>query len=122
MVNLCTVNVYLSGTYDSLLTETFETQSVCVFSDIAKGTFDPIALRKAKTLWSFGHSECNRVNLLLASMDDLATATEIYSQNKEFAHREIISFQSRLPMVVVVESLFYVHGKHLRSRRDGQLT
>ena len=23
----------------------------------------PIALRKAKTLWSFGHSECNRVNL-----------------------------------------------------------
>ena len=25
--------------------------------------FNPIALRKAKTLWSFGHSECNRVNL-----------------------------------------------------------
>ena len=22
---------------------------------------NPIALRKAKTLWSFGHSECNRV-------------------------------------------------------------
>ena len=22
---------------------------------------DPIALRTAKTLWSFGHSECNRV-------------------------------------------------------------
>ena len=23
--------------------------------------FNPIALRMAKTLWSFGHSECNRV-------------------------------------------------------------
>ena len=23
--------------------------------------FNPIALRTAKTLWSFGHSECNRV-------------------------------------------------------------
>ena len=23
---------------------------------------NPIALRMAKTLWSFGHSECNRVN------------------------------------------------------------
>ena len=24
--------------------------------------FNPIVLRMAKTLWSFGHSECNRVN------------------------------------------------------------
>ena len=24
--------------------------------------FNPIALRMAKTLWSFGHSECSRVN------------------------------------------------------------
>ena len=24
--------------------------------------FNPIALRKAKTLWSFGLSECNRVS------------------------------------------------------------
>ena len=24
---------------------------------------NPIALRSAKTLWSFGHSECNRVTL-----------------------------------------------------------
>ena len=24
---------------------------------------NPIALRKAKTLWSFGHSECSRVKL-----------------------------------------------------------
>ena len=23
--------------------------------------FNPVALRMAKTLWSFGHSECNRV-------------------------------------------------------------
>ena len=26
------------------------------------------------------------------------------------------------PLVVVVVLLFYVHGKHLRSCRDGQLT
>ena len=25
-------------------------------------SLNPIALRMAKTLWSFGHSECNRVN------------------------------------------------------------
>ena len=33
-----------------------------------KFALNPIALRTAKTLWSFGHSECNRVkgmNLLL---------------------------------------------------------
>ena len=24
--------------------------------------FNPIALRRTKTLWSFGHSECNKVN------------------------------------------------------------
>ena len=29
------------------------------------GKFNPIALRTAKTLWSFGRSECNRVNGVL---------------------------------------------------------
>ena len=28
---------------------------------------DPIALRMAKTLWSFGHSECKRVKAKLVS-------------------------------------------------------
>ena len=28
------------------------------------GSFSPIALRAAKTLWSFCHSECNRVKIL----------------------------------------------------------
>ena len=34
------------------------------------------------------------------------------------------NFQQNLPVVVVVVVLllFYVHGKHLRSCRDGQLT
>ena len=27
--------------------------------------FNPIALRMAKTLWSFGHSECNRVKNIM---------------------------------------------------------
>ena len=31
-------------------------------------------------------------------------------------------FQSYQDDVVVVDLLFYVHGKHLRSCRDGQLT
>ena len=33
---------------------------------------NPIALRMAKTLWSFGHSECNRVktNLMLDLLND----------------------------------------------------
>ena len=28
---------------------------------LVKENFNPIALRTAKTLWSFGHSECNRI-------------------------------------------------------------
>ena len=32
------------------------------FSEMRQGVFNPIALRMAKTSWSFGHSECNRVN------------------------------------------------------------
>ena len=31
-------------------------------SGIISLIFNPIALRKAKTLLSFGHSDCNRVN------------------------------------------------------------
>ena len=27
--------------------------------------FNPVALRTAKTLWSFGHSECNRVKVAI---------------------------------------------------------
>ena len=30
--------------------------------------FNPIALRTAKTLWSFGRSECNRVKLSFDKM------------------------------------------------------
>ena len=36
---------------------------------------------------------------------------------KTFRQRNVITF-----FVVVVALLFYVHGKHLRSCRDGQLT
>ena len=32
--------------------------------------FNPIALIMAKTLWSFGHSECNRVNKKQDSVTD----------------------------------------------------
>ena len=32
---------------------------------VISGMFNPIALRLAKTLWSFGHSECNRVKVLV---------------------------------------------------------
>ena len=35
---------------------------------------------------------------------------------------EVISQKLVLPIVVVVVLLFYIHGKHLRSCRDGQLT
>ena len=55
---------------------------------------NPIALRKAKIVYNFGLSECNRV--------------------KELNHSMIF--------FVVVALLFYVHGKHLRLCREGQLT
>ena len=32
---------------------------------ISLAQFNPIALKAAKTLWSSGHSECNRVNKVL---------------------------------------------------------
>ena len=38
--------------------------------------------------------------------------------NNHFAHGPY----NQLGFVVVVALLFYVHGKHLRSCRDGQLT
>ena len=36
-------------------------------SNICLKAFNPIALRTAKTLWSFGHSECNRVKIQLVN-------------------------------------------------------
>ena len=33
----------------------------CKFCPLLFGTFIPTAVRAAKTGWSFGHSECNRV-------------------------------------------------------------
>ena len=33
------------------------------FSAMMAQMLNPIALRMAKTLWSFGHSECNRVKI-----------------------------------------------------------
>ena len=32
------------------------------------GLFNPIAPRMAKTLWNFGHSECNRVKAILRAL------------------------------------------------------
>ena len=31
------------------------------YSEIKNKFFNPIALRMAKTIWSFGRSECNRI-------------------------------------------------------------
>ena len=44
---------YASNTYLDLL-----------FKGMITVFLNPIALRMAKTLWSFGHSECNRVNMV----------------------------------------------------------
>ena len=35
----------------------------CILGQVVLFLFNPIPLRMAKTLWSFGHSECNRVKL-----------------------------------------------------------
>ena len=56
---------------------------IASMDDKARGsTLNPIALRAAKTLWGFGHSECNRVkgkNLL------------------QEEQKQILFFKSRLP-------------------------
>ena len=39
-------------------------QNYQCLNDLQIQTFNPIALRTAKTLWSFGRSECNRVKYL----------------------------------------------------------
>ena len=41
----------------------------------------------------------------------------VYSKNKYSFHKKL-----GLRLVTIVALLFYVHGKHLRSCRDGQLT
>ena len=43
-------------------------------------------------------------------------------KNNEFSIWNIYYFTFGTIVVVVVVLLFYVHGKHLRSCRDGQLT
>ena len=39
--------------------------------------FNPIALRTAKTLWSFGFSECNRVNRLLVFIRNMLAVSDL---------------------------------------------
>ena len=39
-----------------------------IVPELASKTFNPIALRTAKTLWSFGCSECSRVKVRLAQV------------------------------------------------------
>ena len=45
--------MYFACRYDRQLLTMFE---------LDRSVINPIALRMAKTLWSFGRSECNRVN------------------------------------------------------------
>ena len=45
----------------------------------------------------------------------------IYSADPAMQNKARVGINSLLP-VVVVDLLFYVHSKHLRSCRDGQLT
>ena len=49
------------------------TYSGCLQTDNGDKSYriNPIALRTAKTLLSFGHSECSRVNIVLTSFDIL---------------------------------------------------
>ena len=79
---------------------------------------NPIALRIAKTLWSFGYSECNRAkekNLLLMELRE-----DPHFERRKNYEIDRVAFPESCCFVVVL--LFYVHGKHLRSCRDGQLT
>ena len=78
----------------------------------------PLALRKAKIAYSFGFSECNGVKYKHGPhRTDNSRVIPLNCNRKRYGRKwHIIRF------VVVVALLFYVHGKHLRSCRDGQLT
>ena len=70
---------------------------------------NPTALRKVKIVYNFILSECNRVELCSTkpgSRSKSANDTGVQCQDIDF----------------VIVLLFYIHGKHLRSCRDGQLT
>ena len=46
-----------------IIVDPFERACTSSKQEVTKlSPFNPIALRMAKTLWSFGHSECKRVN------------------------------------------------------------
>ena len=49
-------------------------------SHLIKMKFNPIALRRAKTLWSFGRSECSRVKVLEYS----SIFSVIYKKGNDF--------------------------------------
>ena len=48
---------------ESILGRRKELFTICLNPSPSIVSFNPVALRKAKTLWSFGFSECNRVNI-----------------------------------------------------------
>ena len=50
--------------------------------------FNPVALRMAKTQWSFGRSECNRVKLLKMNIN-------------QFKYRSGINDQQQLKVVIL---------------------
>ena len=72
----------------------------------------------------FGYSICEKI--VIASCEDLCDTilVLIHSEVLESVFHEILAYrQNRASfVVVVVVLLFYVHRKHLRSCRDGQLT
>ena len=58
-----------------------------------KGWLNPIALRKAKIVYNFGLSECNRVNLLMIEGSD-PTSTEMPYTINWVSFSESISLHS----------------------------
>ena len=57
---MCGILFYQSGAYG--YTVRGSNSAIVTFAYLLnKSTHNPIALRVAKTLWSFGHSECKRV-------------------------------------------------------------
>ena len=48
---------------------------MAIMNEFMKG-IDPIALRTAKTLWRFGHSECNSIMYVLTLKVPIMTAAD----------------------------------------------
>ena len=97
-------------------------------SEQVAGVISPFQMRKVPNIPRRHHNVAQGVNFLGPDIINTVgvTAAIVVTLNEK-ENRECTLYQKdlnslRIPACLVVVLLFYVHGEHLRSCRDGHLT